>query len=82
MEITQEKIDLIAKIIKSDRKFANNEDLFDKYNKELCTKMKTAFSAAKNDPNRIGKDPTIWENLYMTLNSHINKSSLYKAYDI
>ncbi len=62
--------------------FQNNEELFDNYNKELCMKMKTAFSAAKNDPNRIGKDPTIWENLYLTLNSHINKTSPYKVYDI
>ena len=62
--------------------FHNNEDLFNKYNKELCTKMKTAFSAAKNDPNRIGKDPTIWENLYLTLSGHIDKSSAYKKYDI
>lgn len=62
--------------------FEDNENLFDKYNKELCAKMKTAFTAAKNDPNRIGKDPTIWENLYMTLNSHIDKKSRYKTYDI
>ena len=62
--------------------FKSNEELFYTYNKELCAKMKTAFSAAKNDPNRIGKDPTIWENLYMTLNSHIDKSSVYKEYDI
>ena len=62
--------------------FENNEELFEKYNKELCTKMKTAFSAAKNDPNRIGKDPTIWENLYMTLRGHIDTHSHYKVYDI
>lgn len=62
--------------------FQSNEELFEKYNKELCAKMKTAFSAAKNDPNRIGKDPTIWENLYMTLNNHINKSNTFVEYDI
>ena len=62
--------------------FQNNEELFDKYNKELCGKMKTAFGAAKNDPNRIGKDPTIWEVLYLTLNGHIDKSSPYITYDI
>lgn len=44
--------------------------------------MKTAFSAAKNDLNRIGKDPTIWENLYMTLNTHIDKNSVFVRYDI
>ena len=62
--------------------FEDNEKLFDDYNKELCTKMKTAFGAAKNDPNRIGKDPTIWENLYMTLKSHINTGLVFRQYDI
>ena len=31
MELAKEKIDLIEKIIKSDRKFANNEDLYDDF---------------------------------------------------
>lgn len=62
--------------------FQDNEKLFEQFNKELCMKMKTAFSAAKNDLNRIGKDPTIWENLYMTLNTHIDKNSVFVRYDI
>ena len=36
MEIAQEKIDLISKIIKNDRKFSNNEDLFDDFLNETC----------------------------------------------
>lgn len=36
MELAQDKIDLIEKIIKSDRKFANNEDLYDDFLNETC----------------------------------------------
>lgn len=36
MDIAQEKIDLIGKLIKNDRKYANNEDLFDDFLNESC----------------------------------------------
>ena len=36
VELAQDKIDLIEKIIKSDRKFANNEDLYDDFFNETC----------------------------------------------
>ena len=36
MELAQDKIDLIEKIIKSDRKFINNEDLYDDFFNETC----------------------------------------------
>ncbi|MBE7712792.1 MAG: sigma-70 family RNA polymerase sigma factor [Cyanobacteria bacterium SIG26] len=36
MDLTQDKIDLISRIIKSDRKFSNNEDLFDDFFNETC----------------------------------------------
>lgn len=36
MELTQDKIDLISRIIKSDRKFSNNEDLYDDFFSETC----------------------------------------------
>lgn len=62
--------------------FEDNKKLFKSYNKELCTKMKTAFKVSKNDLNRIGKDPIIWENLFTTLQSHISKNNIYKTYDI
>ncbi|MBP3847925.1 sigma-70 family RNA polymerase sigma factor [bacterium] len=49
MEITQEKIDLIAKIIKSDRKFANNEDLFDDFLNETCRRSTSIIGVIEND---------------------------------
>lgn len=49
MELAQDKIDLIEKIIKSDKKFANNEDLFDDFFNETCKRsfliVKTVSSA-------------------------------------
>lgn len=36
MELEQDKINLIEKIIKSDRKYANNEDLYDDFFNETC----------------------------------------------
>ena len=36
MEIAQEKLDLIGKIIKNDRKYLNNEDLFEDFLNETC----------------------------------------------
>lgn len=36
MEITQDKIDLISRIIKNDRKYYNNEDLYEDFLNETC----------------------------------------------
>ncbi len=36
MDLEQEKLDLIEKIIKNDRKFSNNEDLYDDFFNETC----------------------------------------------
>lgn len=36
MELEQDKIDLIEKIIKNDRKYANNEDLYEDFLNETC----------------------------------------------
>lgn len=36
MELEQDKINLIEKIIKSDRKYANNEDLYEDFLNETC----------------------------------------------
>ncbi len=36
MELAQDKLDLIEKIIRSDRKFVNNEDLYDDFFNETC----------------------------------------------
>lgn len=48
MEITQEKIDLISKIIKSDRKFKNNEDLFDDFLNETCRRSVSIIESIEN----------------------------------
>lgn len=36
MDLAQDKLELIEKIIRSDRKFSNNEDLFDDFFNETC----------------------------------------------
>ena len=36
MELAQDKLDLIEKIIRNDRKFVNNEDLYDDFFNETC----------------------------------------------
>lgn len=48
VEITQEKIDLISKIIKNDRKFQNNEDLFDDFLNETCRRSVAIVGAIDN----------------------------------
>ena len=45
MEIAQEKIDLISKIIKNDRKYPNNEDLFDDFLNETCKRSVSILDA-------------------------------------
>lgn len=49
VEITQEKIDLISKIIKSNRKFLNNEDLYEDFLNETCRRSVTIMNAIEND---------------------------------
>ena len=48
MELAQEKIDLIKKIIKTDKKYSNNEDLFDDFFNES---FKRSFLIAKTVEN-------------------------------
>jgi len=36
VDLTQDKIDLISRIIKNDRKYPNNEDLYDDFFNETC----------------------------------------------
>ena len=45
MDLTQDKIDLISKIIKSDRKYPNNEDLFDDFFNETCKRSVAILNA-------------------------------------
>jgi RNA polymerase sigma factor (sigma-70 family) len=49
VELTQDKIDLIAKIIKSDRKYSNNEDLYDDFFNETCRRSMAIFDAVDNE---------------------------------
>lgn len=49
VEITQEKIDLISKIIKSNRKFLNNEDLYEDFLNETCRRSVTIINAIENE---------------------------------
>ena len=44
MEIAQDKIDLISGIIKNDRKFAGNEDLFEDFLNEACSRSLSIIS--------------------------------------
>lgn len=49
MELEQDKIDLIEKIIRSDRKFANNEDLYDDFFNETCKRSLLIIKAVTSD---------------------------------
>ena len=49
MEIAQEKIDLISKIIKNDRKYPNNEDLFDDFLNETCKRSVSILDAINSN---------------------------------
>lgn len=49
MEITQEKIDLIAKLIKNDPKFSSHEDLFEDFLNETCQRSVAIINAIDNE---------------------------------
>lgn len=49
MELAQDKIDLIEKIIRNDRKFANNEDLFDDFLNETCKRSLVIVQTVTSD---------------------------------
>lgn len=49
MEFTQDKIDLIERIIKSDRKFTNNEDLYDDFFNETCKRSINIVKTISSD---------------------------------
>lgn len=49
MELTQDKIDLIEKIIKNDRKFTNNEDLYDDFFNEMCKRSIPIVNTISSD---------------------------------
>lgn len=49
MELAQDKIDLIERIIKNDRKFANNEDLYDDFFNETCKRSLVIVKTITSD---------------------------------
>ena len=49
MELAQDKINLIEKIIKSNRKFANNEDLYDDFFNETCKRSLLIVKTVTSD---------------------------------
>lgn len=49
VELAQDKIDLIEKIIKSDRKFTNNEDLYDDFFNETCKRSLLIVKTVTSD---------------------------------
>lgn len=49
MNLTQDKIDLISRIIKNDRKYPNNEDLYDDFFNEACRRSNTILNAVDNE---------------------------------
>ena len=49
MELTQDKIDLISKIIKNDRKYPNNEDLYDDFFNETCKRSVAIINAVDSE---------------------------------
>lgn len=49
MELTQDKIDLIEKLIKSNRKFINNEDLYEDFFNEACKRSMPIINTISSD---------------------------------
>lgn len=49
MELAKDKIDLIEKIIKNDRKFINNEDLYDDFFNETCKRSLLIVKTVSSD---------------------------------
>ena len=49
MELAQEKIDLISRIVKGDRKYPNNEDLYDDFFNETCKRSVSIMNAIDSE---------------------------------
>lgn len=49
MELTQDKIDLIERIIKNDKKYVNNEDLYDDFFNETCKRSFMIVKTVSSD---------------------------------
>jgi len=49
VNLAQEKLDLIAKVIKNDRKFSNNEDLYEDFFNETCRRSLSIINVVSSD---------------------------------
>ena len=49
MDLAQDKLDLIEKIIKNDRKYSNNEDLFEDFFNETCKRSLNIVNIVSSD---------------------------------
>lgn len=49
MELTQDKINLIEKIIRNDKKFERNEDLYDDFFNETCKRSLSVVTAVNSE---------------------------------
>lgn len=49
MELAQDKIDLISRIIKNDRKYPNNEDLYEDFLNETCKRSVAIINAIDSE---------------------------------
>lgn len=49
MELAQDKIDLIGRIIKNDRKYPNNEDLYEDFFNETCKRSVAIINAIDSE---------------------------------
>ena len=49
MELAQDKIDLIEKLIKNDRKYSNNEDLYDDFFNETAKRSVSIMNAIDSE---------------------------------
>ena len=49
MELAQDKIDLIGKIIRNDRKYPNNEDLYEDFLSETCKRSVAIIGAIESE---------------------------------
>ena len=49
MELTQDKIELIEKLIRNDRKFVNNEDLYEDFFNEMCKRSMPIVNTITSD---------------------------------
>ncbi len=49
MELAQDKINLIERLIKNNRKFVNNEDLYDDFFNETCKRSLPIISTISSD---------------------------------